>query len=515
VGGAEEASYTRAVLGTRRGHLAAIGAVAIFLAGLQGCGGCGGGSGGGGKPAQGKAVADHYSTALKCSKKRARQNRRRAERAQAGADAAASEPPNVLVVISDDQRYAGTMGAMPRTRRIFGAGGTTFTDGFVTTPVCCPSRTSILSGLYAHNHGVLTNDNAPGHFDPKRTVLPYLKRDGYRTAIFGKFLNGWDNLRLPPYFDLGYLGFDRQHRDAEDRGLGPNSDQFLWPRVRSFLDGEQRCEDARPWFAVIAARAPHAPFEPPDGYGDLPVGDLVPNPATEAQLEGKNTDLRGDHTRLAHVDDERNPADIRAAQLRQLAGLDDVVGKVFGRIKRQGESGRTLAFYLSDNGFAWGEYGIVDKFLPYDVGVRVPLYARWPGHFRDGEVDRRIAANIDLAPTIFDALGIDPHYPLDGHSLLESERRKALLLEQFSDAPNAPPPFRAIRTPGALYVHYSDRPPFAGRDRPQFSELYELADDPWETLNLLKRGQRHDAPELRRLQRLLARYRDCAGASCP
>ena len=116
------------------------------------------------------------------------------------ADPALAQPPNkpnILVVMTDDQRASGTLDVMPRTRRLIGGHGTSFLEAHATTPQCCPSRASFFTGLYVHNHGVF-NNHVPRRLDQARTVQRALRLRGYRTAIFGKYLNSW--IRNPPHF---------------------------------------------------------------------------------------------------------------------------------------------------------------------------------------------------------------------------------------------------------------------------------------------------------------------------
>ncbi len=110
--------------------------------------------------------------------------------------------PNVLIIITDDQRARGTLGVMPQTRARFQAQGARFPNAFATTPTCCPSRASVLTGLYAHNHGVLTSEKGQqNNLDHEITLQRYLSDSGYTTGIYGKFLNGWRASDDPPYFD--------------------------------------------------------------------------------------------------------------------------------------------------------------------------------------------------------------------------------------------------------------------------------------------------------------------------
>ncbi|MBA3429894.1 MAG: sulfatase-like hydrolase/transferase, partial [Actinobacteria bacterium] len=125
--------------------------------------------------------------------------------------AQASARPNILIILTDDQRATGTMWVMPKTRAIFGSGGTRYNNAVATTPLCCPSRASIFSGRYAHNHGVVSNASA-GALNQDLTIQAQLRRAGYRTAVAGKFLNGFPS--SPPHFDRWAVHRGRRYFDA-------------------------------------------------------------------------------------------------------------------------------------------------------------------------------------------------------------------------------------------------------------------------------------------------------------
>jgi hypothetical protein len=181
--------------------------------------------------------------------------------------------PNILFIITDDQELDGTMALMPKTTKWFKdgdpsagiAGGTEFTEADVTTPLCCPSRSSILSGRYAHNHGVRRNQDA-GNLDHNTTLEYYLTQSGYRTGIFGKFLNQWDHTINPPnwtdwsiFSTQKYSGFEVNEQGTlkfnwkyQTNYIGDQADQFL---QRTNDD-----DDSRPWFMYVAATSPHGPY---------------------------------------------------------------------------------------------------------------------------------------------------------------------------------------------------------------------------------------------------------------
>jgi arylsulfatase A-like enzyme len=203
---------------------------------------------------------------------------------------------------------------------------------------------------------------------------------------------------------------------------------------------------------------------------------------------------------------------IRRRQLWTLASVDRQVQRIFDVIKRLGEE-NTLAFYMSDNGFLWGQHGLgEDKRYPYTDSVRVPFFVRWPGHLPAGAVDRSIVANVDVLPTILDAAELAPalRYPLDGHSLFAPERRRGLLLEYFTSPDGVVGDWAAIRTLRYHYIEWLD----VTRSVVLFREYYDLGADPWELENRYRNGTPSDHPPTRWMHRRLAAAMACEGESC-
>jgi arylsulfatase A-like enzyme len=436
------------------------------------------------------------------------------ERAAQGGSTDAGEraprrSPNVLLIVSDDQRAAGTMRVMERTRRWFARGGTRFTNAFATTPLCCPSRATILTGRYAHNHGVLTNDDA---YELERdTVLSrYLSEAGYDTALVGKFLNGWQyDEDPPPHFDR-WVAFHGGYRhrifafQGRERRVRRYTTDVIQAQSLRMLQRFER-NDRRPWMLYVAPAPPHSPYQPEPTYQSAPVPRWKRSPAArERDRSDKPPFVRREHAQPSKM------RALRAAQLRTLMSLDDLVDAVMRRMRALGEERRTLAIYMSDNGYSWGEHGFALKRLPYTQSVRVPLYVRWPGHVERGEVDHRLVGAVDIAPTILDAAGLSPRleHPLDGTSLLRGEHRKRLLIEHWTQAGQSVPDWLSLRSAATQYIEYYD----SGALR-TFSELYDLRRDPWQLRNLL-----HEDPSSQTEEELaaeLGRAARCVGRACP
>jgi hypothetical protein len=390
-------------------------------------------------------------------------------------------PPNVLIFLTDDQREAGSMVEMPVVRRVFGRGGTEFTNGYVTTPQCCPSRSSIFSGQYAHNTGVITNDGTG--FDADQSWQRYLHDHGYFTGLVGKYFN---NVRADqaPHFD--YMSVGRNAREAEQTTISRAVGRF-------FKRAEDR--DSKPWALVVSTYSPHTPWTtmPND---PRPVPPFEPPYKPRSFQEADRTDKHPSVQGRSYSDDLFREK-YRGQQL-ETQSADEEFADLWRTIRDKHEHRRLLAFFLSDNGYAWGDHGLWGKGEPYLEHSAVPFFVRWPDHFAAGARDERIAANIDIAPTIYDAAQISPHYAVDGRSLLGDRRRSWLLLEFENPDVARIPPWRSYVVPGQRqYIEWSDG----------FVENYNLRRDPAEL-----RARNDVDPSI--AAKIDAAKR-CSGTACP
>jgi arylsulfatase A-like enzyme len=431
---------------------------------------------------------------------------RPAPRAQAPAVA----QPNILVIVTDDQRADG-LEVMPKTRAIFQQGGVTFTEAYAATPLCCPSRASIMSGRYGHNSGIRTNRDT-GVLDHATTVQAHLHANGYQTAISGKFLLYWDLSQPPPNFDhwavvneTDYYG-DVYSVDGERRRIDQYSTDFIAERALEYLDRFES-DDPRPWFLYVATQAPHAPFVAEPDYRDAPVPPWQPGPAVS---EDDRSD-KPDFVQVHHVGAEQAARE-REAQLRTLYSVDDLVEAIFRRMAELGEEAGTLAVYTSDNGYFWGEHRLHSKSLPYTEGIRVPLMLRWPGRVLPGAADPRLATLVDIAPTLLGAAGIplpaDP--PLDGTSLLGPDVRTEVLVEYARDPGFRYPTWASVRDRSTQYVEY-----YGDDGSLTFREYYDLVTDPSQLENLLADADPANDPDVTVRSGRMAQLRSCSGRSGP
>jgi len=437
----------------------------------------------------------------------------------AGAQVTVPDPrPNILIILTDDQRLEGTMAVLPHVDRWLAEGGRTFTDAFSTTPLCCPSRTTILTGRYAHNHGILDNAATNRSVLDQSTMLPrYLQDSGYRTAYFGKLFNFWRVEDDPAFFDRwaivsptrtsnGYVG-GTWNVQGTLRMIDRYSTDYIASQGIRFIR-EAEAADAQPWFLELATYAPHLKALPAPSYVEAPVGRFHPTPAmTEVDRSDKPPFVRAEQVEL------RSVATARERQLRALKSVDDLVARIAQVIRRTGESRDTLVVFLSDNALLWGEHGLRSKGYPYGPGVRIPLLLRWPTDVEEATVDHRLVATVDVAPTIMDAAGIapDPSVPMDGHSLLDPTwDRDLILLEFWPWTGSSAPRWASIWGATYQYTEY-----YADDGKTVFREFYDLVGDPWQLTNLLHDGDPVNDPSISELHERLMVYGTCAGTACP
>jgi arylsulfatase A-like enzyme len=406
-----------------------------------------------------------------------------------------AQRPNIVFVLSDDQR-ADTLGAMPNVQRELVAHGVTFSDSFVPTSLCCPSRASILTGKYAHSTGVYLNIGPHGGFrafDDKNTIATVLHSAGYTTGLFGKYLNrygvaakdehyvppGWDHwnvfLSKTKYYDY------RLVEDGHVRSYGHDARSYstdvLARKAVSFV------QHARgPFFVELTPFGPHEPATPPPRYArafatstwskppSFNAADALTKPAYVRRLAPLNA------KQIAQADQ------FRRDQLASALAVDDAVGALVKVLKERHQLGNTMFVFASDNGVSWGEHHLVAarKLVPYEESIRVPLVIRYdPLTHGRPRTDRRLALNIDYAPT-FAALAGRRMRGVEGHSLLpvlagaQPAWRHDFLIEHLHGPPQTDvPTYCGVRNERYKYVLYQTRE----------EELYDLKVDPFELQN--------------------------------
>jgi arylsulfatase A-like enzyme len=351
-----------------------------------------------------------------------------------------------------------------------------------------------------------------------------LRKAGYLTAYVGKYFYGQRIDVAPRQFDRwavfsGYRGY-RANVDGRMRyGIKRYSTHFADLQARRFLHAFARRRDRKPWFLVIAPFAPHDPYTVEHRY----AGSRVPRYREAPSVRNPRIRTKPGWVKRHTVRPAFRRA-VRRRQLRTLKSVDDLIGNVFATMRKLGQARNTLAFFISDNGYFWGEHGLIKdgpgttgKRFPYQEAVRVPLMMRWPGRVAAGRRDSRLVANIDLAPTILDAAGLPGRKRMDGRSLLDrSYARSRLLLEYWRGGPGGrqpPPTWASTVTRHLQYIEY-----YRPDGKRIFREHYNLRRDPYQRVNVLRDRRPSTAPSrtrLARLSRQLRRDRLCRGTTCP
>ena len=423
--------------------------------------------------------------------------------------------PNVLVIVTDDQRERDQMLVMHETLRIFGEGGTQFTHAFATTPQCCPSRGSIMTGRYAHNHGIRRNQDGP-KLNQMVTMQRYLhERAGYKTALVGRFLNSWDVTASPRFFDKWAL-FRAGYYDNQFNVNGVMTDvdqyatDYIGDQSIQFLEEFDAEDDAAPWLMYVTVSAPHFPFFASDEYATTDAPAWLENPAL---LEENLGDKPGFVPEVGFSAEQG--AAIYEKQIRTLMSADDMVAELFTKLEELEEDDETLAFFISDNGMMLGEHGLYAKRLPYTESIHVPFFVRWPGRVEAGATDDRLVGNVDIAPSVLDVAGVLPEVQteVDGRSLFGPLERNRMLTEQWGSWSANRPTWASIRTRDYKYIQY-----YFKDGRTRYREFYDLVRDPWQTNNLLGDANPDNDPSpfvLKQLETQLERDRTCAGLTCP
>ena len=419
-----------------------------------------------------------------------------------------SPRPNVLIFVTDDQRF-DTLKHMPATRRLIGRKGVTFRNAFATTPLCCPARASIMTGQYAHNHNVRRNFQRR-KLDMSTTLQHNLHEAGYLTSIVGKFLNSWNPREMPPDFDRSVLltpvnsPFAQGTNGYYDglfsingrvRRVNRYATDFMRSRTNKILRQFNR-RDRRPWMMFVNPFAPHNPAVPARRHAGARVGAWRSNPA----IRNRNRSEKAPDVRRRRFGPKREFA---ARQKRTLLAVDELVARAFMSLNRLGETRRTLVVFTSDNGMLWGEHGLQGKRFPYTHSTKIPMLMRWPGHVRSNLSAGQLVANVDIAPSVYHATGIEPAHVMDGRSLFSGARRRFVLLEHWEGTR-----WLSLRSRRYQYIEYYKD----GELR--FRELYNLKRDPWQLNNLLRSHPRRHRDIAARLHRLLVRKAACDGAEC-
>ncbi len=450
-----------------------------------------------------------------------------------GSTASAAESPNVVMVLVDDARL-DDLSTMPYVQQMIGGLGATFSQSYAPYPVCAPDRATLLTGQYAHNHGVLTNSPTEGGFAQFRdaqTIATWLD-PAYQTGFTGKYINGYGlngtKTYVPPGWDEWHASLSPENYvdpAFNDNGVAStHSGQYITNVVADqsvdFINTSSA--GAEPFFLMASFPAPHngTPAE-----ADDPVGYPTPNvgprtaPGHGGQFENRPLDPVPSFNEDPINDKPVKPVLLTQADIDAITELDqqraesllyveDAVKRIIAALGT--EINNTYIIFTSDNGFLLGEHRLTGKGTPYEESIGVPLLIRGP-NIPQGSVVRQQTGAMDIAPTILGMTGrtAAPGFVIDGVNALPMISNASLyadrpiVLEVGPTQPGGAYAYHGIRTSQWKYVERLVR----GR-----LELYDLVADPYELSNRA-RPVRYDADEAR-MKALLDQYIYCAGAAC-
>ena len=439
--------------------------------------------------------------------------------------------PNVLFILCDDLRpdalgcYGSKHVKTPNIDRI-AKEGVLFKNSFCTTSLCSPSRASILSGLYAHTHGVTNNFT---EYPATMPSFPGLLHDaGYATAYFGKYHMGEDNDEPRPGFDtfVTHKGqgkyFDTEwNLNGKERKVIPG--YYTTVVTDLAMDWLKQQSTGKPWCAFIGQKAPHSFYTPEPKYEHSFDDIRVPYPATAFQLDDKPAWMKQRlHTwhgiygplfewRKKFPDDRpeavKDFENMVHGYWGTVLSVDDSVGRMMKWLEETKQLENTLVIFMGDNGLLEGEHGMVDKRTAHEPSLRIPALARFPSGLAQGKVIEQQMLTVDIAPSVLELCGAAPLPKSHGKSWVklvkegDPEWRTAWFYhynyeKQFPYTPNV----RAIRTDRWKYIHY---PHGDGSPDKHLAELYDLQADPGETKNLITKPEL--APQVGELQAQLAK----------
>jgi N-acetylglucosamine-6-sulfatase len=475
------------------------------------------------EPAQATAAAGARTAAACDAKCQAARNRHRQDQAELRRRNARQKRPNVVVIDTDDQNVSD-MFVMQKTLNLLGAHGTTFRNSYVSYPLCCPSRATFLTGQYAHNHGVLS-DQRFTDLDSSNTLAVWLSHAKYRTAMVGKYLNGYGVVnprQIPPGWRQWFAltGGTEQKRygyklnengKVHNYGRKPSNyiDFVLDAKVNGLLKGW--APSPKPFFIYYNPNNPHGekgtpvwstrdPEPAPQYLGHF--GDIqAPRPPNfdEPNVSDKPEQIR-DIPRLS--DAEIADIDRRyRGRLESLLSVDDEVKRIVKLVRKYGDKRKTFFIFTSDNGLELGSHRIEFKDYLYEEGERVPLIIRGPGVPENTTRDQ-LVANIDLAPTIVAIAKARPGRVMDGIDLLPLTRDPNVANNRTILFESADLGIFGLRQGPWSYNQYANGD----------EELYNLDDDPYQLTSV------DNDPTLLTLKASLAaelaRLKTCSGATC-
>ncbi len=441
------------------------------------------------------------------------------------------KPRNVVFILTDDHRYD----AMGFTNHPFletphldsmARNGVHLKNAFVTTSLCSPSRASILTGLYTHKHRVIDNNRLV----PDGTIFfpQFLQKAGYSTAYVGKWHMGGAHDNPRPGFDhwVSFRGQGNYLSPGPRYTINVNGQRvpqkgYITDELTDYaVDWLEKQKGDKPFFLYLSHKAVHANFTPAKRHeGRYAEKNLDFLPKGEELSAAKNTprwvrDQKNSwHGINFSYHSDRGLEYLYRRYCESILAVDDSVGRVLAQLKKMGIHDNTLVVYMGDNGFMWGEHGLIDKRVAYEASIRVPMMMQCPDLFEGDKVIERVIGNIDVGPTIMHAAGLTTPDYMDGKSFLELPNkddpnwRDYFLYVYYweKNFPQSPTQF-ALRGEQYKYITY-----YGLWDT---DELYDLKADPGETRNLIHEPKFAEiAKEME--DRLYAMLADSGGMDIP
>jgi N-acetylglucosamine-6-sulfatase len=398
--------------------------------------------------------------------------------------------PNIVFVLTDDQHMYHVKHMPYLSSRPHG-NWVEFTNAFENVPLCCPTRATNLTGQYSHHHGILGNSGR--NFNDTATIATWLKSAGYRTALIGKYLNGYPYPNKPTNYippgwdywaafqDVGYYNY-RLNEHGTSVTYGSTSQEYstdvLHRKALNFLD---TTPTDKPFFLYLNPHAPHAENIPAPrhkgAYGTLPVF-YGPN-FNESDVSDKPAWVRGLPLESKATMDKK-----QRLAAETLLAVDESIKGIADKLIKRGQLNNTVFIFMTDNGFSFGAHRWLKKTCVYEECVRTPLLIRYPGT-GENRTETRLVSSVDIAPTLASLAQVTPTLKGDGRSLVPllngtaTNWRSSLLLEyQGPTDPGEPPTFWAVRTKEWKYVELE-----TGE-----KELYDMVKDPYELVNVVNRS---------------------------
>lgn len=418
-----------------------------------------------------------------------------------------AKPRNIVFILTDDHRYdaMGFLKGQPwlETPNLdaMARNGVYLKNAFVTTALCSPSRASILTGQYAHQHRVVDNNNPVS----KDLVFfsQYLQQAGYETGFFGKWHMGgeFDDPQRGWNYWVSFKGQGTYLPNPN--GLNVNGKKvpqkgYISDELTDYaLQWLNERKSTKPFMLYLSHKGVHAEFKAAERHAGRYKDKQFVEPKTMNPANVKDAPMwaRNQRNSWHGVDfpyhSALNIAEYYKQYAETLLGVDDSVGRVMDWLKQKGLLDSTLVIYMGDNGFAFGEHGLIDKRTAYEESMRVPMLMQCPELFKAGTTVEQVVANVDIAPTFLEAAGLQTPKQMAGKSFIPVAQgknvpwRNALLYEYFWER-NFPqtPTMHALRGERYKYIHV--------HGIWDADELYDLQNDPLETTNLIFSPEHQD-----------------------